>query len=70
MAQIIELVGDFPLEVKIGGKFSRELFDHTGMSSSSSDSLSLNGGCRCTAIYSHIETMASEESHDGEVFIF
>lgn len=30
MAQIIELVGDFPLEVKMGGKYSRELFDHTG----------------------------------------
>jgi hypothetical protein len=32
MAQIIELLGDFPLEVKMGGKYSRELFDHTGMS--------------------------------------
>jgi hypothetical protein len=32
MAQIIELMGDFPLEVKMGGKYSRELFDHTGMS--------------------------------------
>ncbi|PFH46635.1 hypothetical protein AMATHDRAFT_50897 [Amanita thiersii Skay4041] len=30
MAQIIELMGDFPLEVKMGGKYSRELFDHTG----------------------------------------
>ncbi|CAA7258752.1 unnamed protein product [Cyclocybe aegerita] len=30
MAQIIELLGDFPLEVKMGGKYSRELFDHTG----------------------------------------
>jgi hypothetical protein len=32
LAQIIELLGDFPLEVKMGGKHSRELFDHTGMS--------------------------------------
>jgi hypothetical protein len=32
MAQIIELLGDFPLEVKMGGKYSRELFDHTGTS--------------------------------------
>jgi hypothetical protein len=32
MAQIIELLGDFPLEVKMGGKYSRELFDHTGLS--------------------------------------
>jgi len=30
MAQIVELLGDFPLEVKMGGKYSRELFDHTG----------------------------------------
>ncbi|KAG6869154.1 hypothetical protein C0993_012253 [Termitomyces sp. T159_Od127] len=30
MAQIIELLGDFPLEVKMGGKYSRELFDHDG----------------------------------------
>lgn len=30
MAQIIELVGDFPPEVKYGGRFSRELFDSTG----------------------------------------
>ncbi|KAF8559300.1 Pkinase-domain-containing protein [Imleria badia] len=30
MAQIIELMGDFPLEAKMGGRYSRELFDHTG----------------------------------------
>ncbi|KAG9314559.1 kinase-like protein [Chiua virens] len=30
MAQIIELIGDFPLEAKMGGRYSRELFDHTG----------------------------------------
>ncbi|KAH8828629.1 kinase-like domain-containing protein [Flagelloscypha sp. PMI_526] len=30
MAQIIELIGDFPVEVKMGGKYSREIFDHTG----------------------------------------
>ncbi|EPQ61003.1 kinase-like protein [Gloeophyllum trabeum ATCC 11539] len=30
MAQIIELLGDFPMDVKMGGKFSRELFDSTG----------------------------------------
>jgi len=30
MAQIIELLGDFSLEIKMGGKYSRELFDHTG----------------------------------------
>jgi len=30
MAQIVELMGDFPMEVKMGGKYSRELFDHTG----------------------------------------
>ncbi|KAF5312106.1 hypothetical protein D9619_003398 [Psilocybe cf. subviscida] len=30
MAQIIELMGDFPLSVKMDGKFSRELFDQTG----------------------------------------
>jgi hypothetical protein len=32
MAQIIELLGDFSLEAKMGGKYSRELFDHTGLS--------------------------------------
>ena len=32
MAQVVELLGDFPLEVKMGGKYSRELFDHTGSS--------------------------------------
>jgi len=30
MAQIIELMGDVPMEVKMGGKYSRELFDHIG----------------------------------------
>jgi len=30
MAQIIELMGDFSLEAKMGGRYSRELFDHTG----------------------------------------
>ncbi|GLB36458.1 putative protein tyrosine kinase [Lyophyllum shimeji] len=30
MAQIIELLGDFPLEIKMGGRYSRELFDHAG----------------------------------------
>lgn len=33
MAQIIELLGDFPLEAKMGGRYSREVFDHTGRSS-------------------------------------
>ena len=31
MAQIIELVGDFGLEAKMGGRYSREIFDHAGM---------------------------------------
>ncbi|KAJ7919069.1 kinase-like domain-containing protein [Mycena leptocephala] len=30
MAQIIELLGDFALDVKMGGKYSKELFDSTG----------------------------------------
>ncbi|KAF9270540.1 kinase-like protein [Marasmius fiardii PR-910] len=30
MAQIIELLGDYALEAKMGGKYSRDLFDHTG----------------------------------------
>ncbi|THH12165.1 hypothetical protein EW145_g157 [Phellinidium pouzarii] len=30
MAQIIELLGDFPLDVKMGGRYSREIFDSTG----------------------------------------
>lgn len=32
MAQIIELVGDFDLDYKMGGRFSKELFDHNGTS--------------------------------------
>jgi serine/threonine-protein kinase SRPK3 len=30
LAQIIELLGDFPPSVKQGGRYSRELFDNTG----------------------------------------
>lgn len=30
MAQIIELLGDFALDVKMGGKYSKDLFDHNG----------------------------------------
>ncbi|EGO28514.1 hypothetical protein SERLADRAFT_359843 [Serpula lacrymans var. lacrymans S7.9] len=30
MAQIMELMGDFPMEAKMDGKYSRELFDHSG----------------------------------------
>ncbi|KAI0257344.1 kinase-like domain-containing protein [Lactifluus subvellereus] len=30
LAQIVELLGDFPPSVKQGGRYSRELFDHTG----------------------------------------
>ncbi|KAF8140045.1 kinase-like protein [Boletus edulis] len=30
MAQIMELMGDFPLEAKMGGRYSIELFDNTG----------------------------------------
>ncbi|THH17405.1 hypothetical protein EW146_g3394 [Bondarzewia mesenterica] len=30
MAQIIELLGDIPANVRNGGKYSRELFDHAG----------------------------------------
>lgn len=30
MAQIIELLGDFPIDVKMGGKYSREIFDSAG----------------------------------------
>lgn len=30
MAQIIELLGDFALDAKMGGKYSREIFDSQG----------------------------------------
>lgn len=30
MAQIIELLGDLPVDIKMGGKYSREIFDSTG----------------------------------------
>lgn len=42
MAQIIELLGDFPLDVKMGGKYSRELFDHNGRPSAPDDCLTLH----------------------------
>lgn len=38
MAQIIELLGDFALDVKMGGKYSQELFDSTGSFLSTPDS--------------------------------
>lgn len=46
MAQIIELLGDFPMEVKMGGKYSRELFDHTGTDTNTS--MSCRDGLRLT----------------------
>lgn len=55
MAQVIELLGDFPIEVKMGGKYSRELFDHNGMSlfwSTVCNSVnSYYFTIRCSAIY-------------------
>ena len=67
MAQIIELLGDFPLEVKMGGKYSRELFDHTGRS----PPLFLSTSCSCrsrrSALHPCIETVATKSRHDREI---
>ena len=66
MAQIIELLGDFPLEVKMGGKYSRELFDHTGLSLASFSVLpALNiAASRCSPVYPLTETVATETCDD------
>lgn len=72
MAQIIELLGDFPMEVKLGGKYSRDLFDHTGLFLFCFlyfvDELSLT--CiRCIAVHPITEALAAETRDDGEVFV-
>jgi len=70
MAQIIELLGDFPLQLKMGGKFSRELFDHTGMLSSPLiKSYSVTCPYRRPSLYPHIETVATHTSHGREVLL-
>jgi len=69
MAQIIELLGDFPLEVKMGGKYSRELFDHTGwwlwavLRVGYLDSPLY----RWPPLYQDIETVAIETRYDREI---
>lgn len=68
MAQIIELLGDFSLDIKMGGKYSRELFDHTGASLPGVFSPPiLIITLRCSSLHSHFEAMAYETGHDGEV---
>jgi hypothetical protein len=57
MAQIIELMGDFRLEAKMGGKYSRELFDHTGMLSSPNIRLPSNI-CNIQLVTDHANTGA------------
>lgn len=70
MAQIIELLGDFPLEVKMGGKYSRELFDQSGMCQPYfgckplvADGRLLIPSYRFSAIYQDTETVAIETCH-------
>lgn len=73
MAQIIELLGDFPLEAKMGGKYSRELFDHTGCFCFRFfyiGTFSLTEYIRFLAIHSIPETMAIETRHDREISVF
>lgn len=72
MAQIIELLGDFSLEAKMGGKYSRELFDHTGwLLSFSFARLSINWvHIRFLAVHSNAETLAIEARHDREISLF
>ena len=69
MAQIIELLGDFPLEAKMGGKYSRELFDHAGLSSFPALMFLFTNrnDIRKPAVHQDAEALATEARHDGEV---
>lgn len=69
MAQIIELMGDFPLEAKMGGRYSRELFDHTGQSFNRAVSYFLTPRFRCTAVHQNFEAMATLPRDGGKVLI-
>ena len=71
MAQIIELLGDFPLEAKMGGKYSRELFDHTGLCvyfwllwMQKTLYISL---CRWSPLYQDFEALAAEACYGREI---
>ena len=69
MAQIIELMGDFPLEAKMGGRYSRELFDHTGQSFKRALELLSDAAFRCTAVHQGSEAMAATPRDGGKVFV-
>ncbi len=66
MAQVIELLGDFPLEVKMGGKYSRELFDHTGswVTWLLLGAKPLKSLYRCSPLYQDIKALAAEACYD------
>ena len=69
MAQIIELMGDFPLEAKMGGRYSRELFDHTGLSPGFAVKSILT--CfRRAAVHQDAQTVATAPCDGGQVPIF
>lgn len=72
MAQIIELLGDFPLELKMGGRYSQDLFSQTGPYTLYAIpalcylfmACALN---RYPTLDSHVETVAAQACHDREV---
>lgn len=70
MAQIIELVGDFPLDAKMGGKYSRELFDHQGMFSRPTFPQSAYADRLCyrsTAVHSLTQALAVKTGAHREI---
>lgn len=70
MAQILELLGDYPLEAKMGGKYSRDLFDHIGMSCPTAVHLyecSFSCFTRQSTIYQNPQALAAETSNGGKV---
>lgn len=69
MAQIIELLGDFELSLKMGGSNSLLLFelDGTFVRGLSTSSSITNGDTRYTALYFNVEALAVEMCHEGEI---
>jgi serine/threonine protein kinase len=68
MAQIIELLGDFPLDAKMGGRYSREIFDHTGKSSRKCKfKQRTHITFRGTSLHQNVEAVAFKSCHDREI---
>lgn len=71
MAQIIELMGDFSVDAKMGGKYSRELFDATGefcvVGSPLPYTYMLS---RRSSVYPYTQALAVKAGDDGEVPLY